>query len=93
MRSAGTVAAKARSASSPWSRAEGIIPISFSTWTIRTVWVPWSIARRCFSTAANARASVSRFTAANGDRISCGVPARSVARGKRRASRFTHAGA
>ena len=40
-------------------------------------------ARTCFISAANARASASRFAAENGDRISCGRPVASTVRGNR----------
>ena len=93
MSSRGTLAAKARSASAEWSRAVGIIPISFSTWTITTVREALSVSRRCRCSAAKARASASRFALAKGERISCRVPSWSVARGKRRVSRLTQAGA
>ena len=93
MSSAGTAEANAWSAAALWSRAVGIIPISFSTCTITTVCRVPSVSRRCFSRAAKARASLSRFAAENGESISCGVPSWSAVRGKRLASRFTHAGA
>jgi hypothetical protein len=69
------------------------MPISFSTCSITTVRVALSVSRRCLWSAANARASASRLAAENGVRISCRVPSWSVARGKRRTSRLTHAGA
>ena len=89
----GTGSRHAASASGDRSRLSRRTPISFSTWTMRTVWTVPSIARRCFWTAAKARTSVSRFSVENGERISCRVPSRSAARANRRGSRLTHAGA
>ncbi len=92
MSSSGTACANARRAPGEWSRAVGIMPTSFSTWTMTTVRAV-SVSRRCRRRAAKARASASRFAAEKADRISWATPSRSSARGKRAGSRFTQAGA
>ena len=91
--SAGTGWAKTASAAGLRSRESLSTPASFSTCTIRTVCSRPSIVRRCFISAANARASTAAESSDKGESRSGVSPLSSCTRGKRFGSRFTHTGA